>query len=34
MTDERDAFECGVCGKRFESREALEDHQKSIGLVY
>lgn len=34
MADGSDEYVCAVCGKRFASEDSLEDHVKTMGLVY
>jgi DNA-directed RNA polymerase subunit RPC12/RpoP len=31
--DERETYRCEVCGKEFDSEQALQAHVRSVGLV-
>ena len=33
MADQHDAVRCRICGRTFESDEALERHVRQVGLV-
>lgn len=34
MAPGSDEYVCSACGKQFDSKEALADHVKDIGLVH